>query len=386
MKKTIFVIFLVIVLYAPAFSFANVDEVIWSGVGFSGNWADRNRLYPVTSSFFELDNKPLEVWARKLLLDGKSYPFAVKFGTVDISGLDPIALAITITGENVFHEAIIVSNKIKHLENYSISGAAIFFNLKTKKLVASVPLITRFSKVYETKPDENETKKIFKSVLSDDTLGVNFFSEMSKRLEHVKLNSLPSKYVQIGQFTIDDTVHESVARSPKKDLIASYLSTFFENRLMSESGLALIPNKVGYAIGNKVATRLPSGDMTIVLPEPGYTINFRVHKLLYQKKPNKATDCLCYGGVLSMTVISHLFGEEEFAKFGLKDVNCCNVDKGVGLDDVTEFQKLLMGILDGLAKQFKDIDKKWLKVRSFNYSQSKRSIEKISKEFMSTLQ
>lgn len=380
-----------LIIFAPITLLAETTSVMWSGVGFTGDWGTRHRHYPVTSSLFcdsETvcdENMQIEKWARERILQSKKYPFEIRLEKVDERNIEQIGMAVTISRESVMHEKVAIDGEIKYLENYSLSGAAIFFDLKSRKMIASAPLITRYTRIYETVPSEKERYSIFKSMLSNDDLGLNFFDEMSKKLLQVQLNSLPSQYIQIKSLKIEPTVHPAVASSPNKDLFSSYLSTFFENRLLESSGIALIPNSIGHAIGNKIATRLPSGDMTITLPDPGYTLDFRIHKLIFQKKPAKVTDCLCWGGVLSLNVSKHMFGDENIASFGLRDINCATVDKGMSLDDYVEYQKLMMGLLDGLAQQFGTLNNKWIGEKTLDKKKSKKAIKMLSKEFKSTM-
>ncbi len=392
MIKNITYIFIgLLLILSPHDAFSQTPDVVWAGVGFTGNWNDRHDNYPVTSSFFCEgggscgEGKQIEKWAREKINQSNGYPFRIRFGQIDEKSIDQIGLAVTISRETVMHEEIIVAGVKKFLENYSLSGSAIFFDLKSKKMIAAAPIITRYSQVYELMPNDAERYRIYKSMLSDNMLGLNFFNEISRKLAHTQLTTLPSQYIQIKKFEIDPNVPPVVSTAPDKNVFSSYLSSFFENRLLDESGISLIPNRVGHTIGNKIATKLPSGDMTIVLPEPGYTLDFKIHKLIYQKKANKLTDSLCWGGVLTLNVNKHLFGDEKIATIGLRDVNCATVDKGMTLDDYSEYQKLMMGLLDGLAQQFDTINKKWVKEKTLDKKQAKKMIKMLSNEFKSAM-
>ena len=378
------IVLTILLISFPCSVLAFDTKVVWAGVGFSGDWGDRNRYYPSTSKIYELEGNPIQAWARERIVTSEQYPFELKLGQIEEESLDKIALAITFTGETVAYEKLVVDGKTEYIGNFSLSGAAIFFNLESNKLIATTPLITRYTNVYQSIPDQNEQHKIFKAMLSSDELDLNFFSEMVSRLKNVNLSTLPSQFIQVNSFTVDEDVHSAVAASEDLDIFKYFLSTFFENRLSGSSGIAVIPNKVGHVVGNKIATRLPSGDRTLILPEPGFTIDLRVHKLVYQNEPeNKSTDCLCWGGLLSVAVEDRRFkgAEEELAKVGFRNVNCCYVDTGVTLEDYVEFQKLMMGLLEGVANQFNEIDKDWLGEKALDSKQARKSIEEASELF-----
>lgn len=363
--------------------------VTWAGVGFSGNWGERQSTYPYTSSFFCSNNRvcgndTIESWARDRILEGDasdSFNFNLQLGLIDAETLDKIGMAIAISNESLTVEEIAVSGSTSFLTNYSIAGSTLFFDLTNNKLIYSAPLITRYTTVYESLPSEDAHRQIFLQMLSDKTLGINFFDEMKSRLAYVNFETKPSAYLKITDASFADGVHDRFSEHFSVDRTERFLATFFENVFSRETGYALIPNSVGHAIGNKIATRLPSGDLTITLPDPGYTMTLNVSKLLFQRKPGRGSDSLCWGARVEWRLNELVFGNETIGSVDLKNVNCAVVHHDSMLSHDAEYVKLVMGMLEMYAKQFKAQDSKWLAKNTDDSKSAKIAIDRLNAVF-----
>ncbi|KFZ30643.1 hypothetical protein IDSA_08915 [Pseudidiomarina salinarum] len=395
---TLIVAFLFFVwgLIPTAFASTTKPEVVWAGVGFSGNWGERASLYPFTSSFFCNSQtatcdpeESIETWARQRLLGDqqRDYPFSVKLGQLDTERLEQIGLVITIANESISSEKMIVgdASKTTFLTSYSIIGSALFFDVQSKKMIFSVPLVTRYTTAYEQLPGADHHRQVFRNLLQDETRDLNFFSEMAQRLRRSKLDFSPSAYVRITQSTFGDAVKKRFSSAGYVNTSEKFLATFFENVFVKETGYALIPNAVGHAVGNKIATRIPSGDLTIELPEPGYEMTLHVAKLMFSRKPGRRSDSLCWGGKIEWRMNELLFGSERVGHADIKNVNCAVVGKQTQLSHDVEFMKLLLGTAETFAKQFSKPDRGWLKKHTDDEKVARQGIEKIHSIFATDL-
>lgn len=364
-------------------------SVTWSGVGFSGDWGSRAEIYPYTSDFFCLNDacdsaNSIEIWARQRLLDSgklQNSHFNLNLGLIDEDALDKIGLAIAISNESVVIEELSVGGSISFLTNYSISGSALFFDLASNKLIYSVPLITRYTTAYESRPNSEQQKDIFKKMLRSDDLGINFFDEMASRLTSVELQVKPTAYLKITDASFSSEAQTKFTESFNLNGAQNFLATYLENVFVKETGYALIPNSVGHAVGNKIATRLPSGELTIELPEPGYTMTINVAKLLFQRKPGNGSDSFCWGARVEWRLYELVFGEEVVGSTALKNVNCAVVGHDSILSHDSEYMKLVMGMLEKYAKQFKQQDGDWIKKYTDNPKDTRAAISKINEVF-----
>jgi len=364
-------------------------SVTWAGVGFSGDWESRTTIYPHTSDFFCSNNdcnadNSVEVWARERLLDSgklQKSNFELQLGLINEDSLEQIGLAVAISNESVVVETLNVGGKASYLTNYSISGSALFFDLASKKLIYSVPLITRYTTVYPAKPELLQQKEVFKNMLQNNSLGINFFDEMATRLTQVNFQTKPTAYLKITNASFSNTVSNKFSKQFNFNNAEKFLATYFENVFVKETGFALIPNSVGHAVGNKIATRLPSGDLTIELPEPGYTMSVNVAKLLFQRKPGNGSDSFCWGARLEWRLQELVFGEETVGSTDLKNVNCAVVGHDSILSHDAEFMKLLMGMLESYAKQIKQPETAWLKKYTDNPASTRAAIKKLNNVF-----
>ncbi|WP_126832161.1 hypothetical protein [Pseudidiomarina aquimaris] len=363
--------------------------VTWSGVGFSGDWGSRAEIYPHTSSYFcttqpcDASNS-IEIWARERLLDSGALNesnFTLKLGLIDEDALDKVGLALAIANESVVIEELSVGGKVSYLTNYSIAGSSLFFDLASKKLIYSVPLITRYTTVYDSKPDTQEQQTVFQSMLQNDSLGINFFDEMAERLAKVEFQAEPTAYLKITAASFSDDVRENFSEQFNFGAAQRFLATYFENVFVKETGYALIPNAVGHAVGNKIATRLPSGDLTIELPDPGYTMTVNVAKLLFQRKPGNGSDSFCWAARVQWQLHELVFGEETVGSTDLKNVNCAVVGHDSILSHDAEYMKLIMGMLEKYAKQFKTQDANWINKYTDNPKHTRAAIKKLNEVF-----
>lgn len=381
--------FILLLTFSSSSEAQKKTTVTWSGVGFSGDWGSRTEIYPHTSSFYCQtsacnSSNSIEIWAREQLLNSgklQNSNFNLQLGLIDEDALDKVGLAIAISNETVVVEELSVGNKVAYLTNYSITGSALFFDLASNKLVYSVPLITRYTTVYDSRPSSDEEKSVFKSMLQNDSLGINFFDEMATRLASVEFQAKPTAYLKITNASFDNEVTSKFTENFNLSGAQRFLATYFENVFVKETGYALIPNSVGHAVGNKIATRLPSGDLTIELPEPGYTMTVNVAKLLFQRKPGKGSDSFCWGARVEWRLQELVFGEETVGATDLKNVNCAVVGHDSILSHDSEYMKLVMGLLEKYANQFKQQERSWIDKHTDNPSNTRAAIKKLNEVF-----
>ncbi|WP_417657150.1 hypothetical protein [Pseudidiomarina aestuarii] len=385
-----FILGLAVIFNVSVSNAAAVQPIVtWAGVGFSGDWASRMETYPITSGFFCgdttcNDDNSIEVWAREHILRSEklpNYSFDLRAGFVDEDSVDQIGIAIAIANESVAIEELSIDGKPSYLTNYVISGSSLFFDIASSKLIFSVPLITRYTTVYQSLPDTDTQRNVFKNLLQNKTLGINFFDQMSLRLSEVDFQAKPTAYLQITNASFSGDSKAKLSSDINLAGTERYLATYFENVFVKETGYALIPNSVGHAIGNKIATRIPSGDLTIELPEPGYTMEFSVAKLLFQRKPGRGTDSFCWGARIEWRLYELVFGEEMIGTSDLKNVNCAVIGHDSVLSHDSEYIKLIMGILEQYAKQFKKQEADWINRHAEDPRQTRAALSKLNDIF-----
>ncbi|QBL10535.1 hypothetical protein E0Z06_13865 [Rheinheimera sp. D18] len=363
-------------------------SVAWSGVGFSGNWNDREINYPFTSQFFCLQNctkdNSVEMWARERMIQTdtlRETGFELHLGLIDDKAIEKIGLAIAISNESIVFEKLKIGNKVSFLTNYSITGSALFFDLASKKLIYSVPLITRYTTVYDTLPEASVQKETLRSMLQNNSLGINFFDEMTTRLGDVDFKTSPTAYLKITDARFSEEAQDQFSKEFNIALAQQFLATFYESVFIRETGYALIPNSIGHAVGNKIATRLPSGDLTIELPEPGYSMTVNVAKLLYQRKKGKGSDSFCWGARVEWRLEELVFGKETIGAVDLKNVNCAVAGQDSILSNDSEYMKLVMSMLEKYAMQFKKQEPEWIKKYTDNPKNTSLAIKKLHQIF-----
>jgi len=347
MNKIIGLLFIALMQLAAV---VNAAELHWAGVGFFGNYADRNALYPNTSAVF--DSKAckgiscFEDFARETFLGQKIDGMTVVPDLAN-AGSNALALALGISYESFSQEEIMVKGEKSFLGNFAVFGRLVIFNLDTNQLVASVPALVRLADASDKPFTPQEIASRFERLVTNSGSDVSFVTDALTRLSTFEIPPVTSpKYVQITVVEADPQAMETMGQS-RPELWLPKLAEIFEMSLMRDTKLNLVPASVGHVVGGKMKTKLASGDRTIELPSPNLKLGLFVEKAARFEKVKGAGKTVCHATKVKFT-LKDSFDDEVLAE-SLRSVPCSVMPIETRIDDEITFDKSVFSLVSKAA-------------------------------------
>ena len=345
-----FILFCVLTLTHSALP-ASSAELHWAGVGFFGNYADRNALYPNTSAVF--DNKAcnstscFEDFARGTFLGQKIDGMTV---VPDLAnpGSNSLALALGISYESFSQEEIVIKGKKTFLGNFSVFGRLVIFNLDTNQLVASIPALVRLADASDKPFTTQEVASRFERLITNSGSDISFVTDALTRLSTFKIPATTSPtYVQITVIDADSQAMMTMGQN-KPELWLPKLAEIFEMALMRNTQLNLVPASVGHVVGGKMKTKLASGDRTIELPSPNLKLGLILEKAARFEKVKGAGKTVCHATRVKFTLRDSF--DDEVLGESLRSVPCSVVSIETRIDDTITFDKSVFSLVSSTAE------------------------------------
>lgn len=381
-KKIVGLLFIVLMqLAGPASS----GELHWAGVGFFGNYADRNALYPNTSAVF--DSKAcegascFEDFARETFL-GQTIDGMTVVPNLANAGSNALALALGISYESFSQEEITVKGKKSFLGNFAVFGRLVIFNLDTNQLIASVPALVRLADASDKSFTEREIASRFERLITNSGSDISFVTDALTRLSTFKIPATASpRYVQITVVEADSQAMATMGQS-KPELWLPKLAEIFEMSLMRSSQLNLVPASVGHVVGGKMKTKLASGDRTIQLPSPNLKLGLIVEKAARFEKVKGAGKTVCHATKVRFTLKDSF--DDEVLNESLRSVPCSVMPIETRIDDQVTFDKSVFSLVSKTSEAlhepkasgtfFKSAAPKRVKVVASNFLKASKTL------------
>lgn len=348
MNKIIGLLFIVLMQLAGPVS---SSELHWAGVGFFGNYADRNALYPNTSEVF--DRKAcdgascFEGFARETFLGQKIDGMTVVPDLAN-AGSNALALALGISYESFSQEEITVKGKKSFLGNFAVFGRLVIFNLDSNQLIASVPALVRLADASDKPFTDQEVASRFERLIINSGSDISFVTDALTRLSAFKIPATAStRYVQITVVEADPQAMVTMGQS-KPEFWLPKLAEIFEMSLMRNTQLNLVPASVGHVVGGKMKTKLASGDRTIELPSPNLKLGLIVEKAARFEKVEGAGKTVCHATRVKFT-LKDSFDDEVFGE-SLRSVPCSVMPIETHIDDEITFDKSVFSLVSSTAE------------------------------------
>ncbi|GAW87138.1 conserved hypothetical protein [Bathymodiolus platifrons methanotrophic gill symbiont] len=367
----------------------SAQDFHWAGVGFMGDYAKRDTLYPYSSRVFDdhsCDNTScFEVFSRTVFKGQKIAGGKVKFTQAE-PGTNAIGVALAITYERLIVDETVNSHYTNKntLNSIAIFGSLLFMDLDSNKLVGAVPTYIRYDTASNGKISDKEMYGIVKAMLVSNELKINFASDALSRAKKYSLPSDKVRRAQIVEVSSSTKVNDVIGYS--KDAMNYFtmqLAQVFEGVLMTETGIQMLPSSVGHIVGGKLKTRLSSGNRVIELPEPDVAIKLNLAKLgkLQKEKANGSGNTVCHAARLNFSV-EDSFGD-SILDLPLKSMPCRFYRKGTQINDQTQYEKTLLALLSNIAKALNmpDDSDDFYKKSSKNQNQTKEAFSMFMKNF-----
>ena len=368
----------------------NAQDFHWAGVGFMGNYAKRNVLYPYSSRVFDdrscNNTSCFEVFSRNVFKNQTIAGRQVKFTQAE-PGTNAIGIALAITYERLVVDKTVSSAYTDKdtLNSIAIFGNLLFMDLDSNKLVGAVPTYIRYDTASNGKISDKEMYGIIKEMLISNELKINFASDALNRAKKYSLQSDKVRRAQIVEFSSSTKVNDVLGYSEEDmNYLTMQLAQVFEGTLMTETGLQMLPSNVGHIVGGKLKTRLSSGSRVIELPEPDVAIKLNLAKLgKFQKaKSDGSGSTVCHATRLNLAV-EDSFGD-SILDLPLKNMPCRFYRKGTQINDQTQYEKTLLSLLSNIAKALNmpDDSDDFYKNSSKNQSHTKEAFSMLHEQLL----
>jgi|TARA_B100000315_G_scaffold121979_1_gene111826 hypothetical protein len=293
MKKLLGILVLGLMLYNLSIFnnvSANEKKVFYAGFSFSGNYIDKSTGIKFTNHLTnEKNENGLDIISDSLLrsmkkIQPKNFNIDYNFADLEKGLEESVVMSVILDHENFFSEYEPISKT--YLNNIQMFFQVIFYNFKTRKLIASIPYdvsVPFFTKNELTEKEiinhiRNFYTKGLKSIDSQQT--INAFTQVEKILNNFELKEKYKLRIGVTSVNFEEKAFFAIPNDYKKNIkpLENIFAQLFSSRLALHNDIALVPYVEGVAIGAKMKQQFVNSDIIydIELPKPDYNINITV--------------------------------------------------------------------------------------------------------------
>ena len=359
-------------------------SLLFAGFAFSGNFGHRQDLYRYSAEIAEKDNGgQLDDLLRGKLLARPQLVSRVSLQKSD-GKRDMTSVAFALVQENVEIQKV----DGKYWVLVTLQANVLAFNRATSSVVASYPLRMRFTRVRQTIPTSSELKAMVMEAYTSMNANENIFDQWLNKFEKIKLKSGATKYLRVTDVNITPEA-ERVMQSAGVSISAvkNQVANFLEAAITEKSGVPIVPNAVGEAIGSKMPLRFADASaLTLTLPEEDYAITFSLRDFVSKKIEKQEYFQDIFRPKVSITIKLPASGRTYM------DENLYNTlivtrpkQADVQIKDWDQYFKTLQDLISQLGRQLSSPDDEWLKEHAARALEAKPSFLQ-SKQLLQELQ
>ncbi|MEI7788559.1 MAG: hypothetical protein WCI23_07890 [Chlorobiaceae bacterium] len=360
--KRITLLFVVLTFFS--LTAAAQDKLLFSGFAFSGNYENRNELYPYSSKveFLKSENgQPLlnKVFYEKITTrPHEEARVTTELGRIGQGNQITVAFALT-------YEKVEYMELDGHLLLFlGINANVLAFDRASKQLIAAYPLRIRYHDTVNQRLSDEQIVTLFKKLYLTNELGINPFDEWLNKFADLQFKGGHTKYLQVKNIDIEPEALKMVTannQNPKalKNLIANEL----ESSIASTNNIPIIPWSPGEVVGRVMALRFCDGNtFTLNLPNPDYEVDFSLRAFrgtevdgAYSKQ--KIYRTLGTIKIFQPDVKKYLFNENIY------NTQIVTLAKAYDarIEDWEQYKKTLNELLYDTSKQFSNVNSSWIK-------------------------
>ena len=344
------------------FSFSQ-ERLLFSGFAFSGNYENREFLYPYSSKLAaeKINGQPSldKVFLYRL----RKNPEAISRITADLGrmgkGGGQISLAFALNLEDVEYQEV-GGKLIVILRLYS---TVLAFDRDTNSLVATYPVRVRYSTIMQSKPDQATLLNMFRSLYLTDDLKVNAFDVWISRFNALEIKSKYAKYLQVKNITFEPEARQLIPQSGKTEsALKNQIANALETAISHANNVPIVPSSAGEAVGSKMAYRFSDGNaVQLNLPLPDYEIGFTIRGFRSKSVEQAASTQDIYRVLATIKIeqpdLNKIYLDEKI--FNTLIVNKPKAS-GLVVDPWHQHYKTLIELISDMSQQFSKVDSKWL--------------------------
>ena len=383
MKKIIF--HLIFFLFFHTQIIASEKKVFYAGFSFSGNYIDKSSGIKYTDPLTKIkDENGIDIISLSLLKAVKKAnpnSFKIDYNFADIEkGLEEsVVMAVVLDHEDFFSEYEPITKT--YLNNIQMFFQIIFYDFKSRKLIASIPYDVSMPFFTKKELNENEIREYIKtfyttglkSVNDDKTL--NAFSMVEEILNNF---TLKEKYKFRAGVTKVNFEEKSIPFIPEKfkknqNYLKNVFAQLFSSRLSLHNDIALVPYTEGMAIGAKMKQQFVNSDIIydIELPKPDFNIEISVRgfKKVLAKKSD-VNNIFFWASFINLNIFQPDLNK-TFMNDNLKNVIKKSIPAQIeNINDWYKFYVATYELFDGYSLNISSPNNEWIKktndTESFN--------------------
>lgn len=343
----------------PSLAGSADTSLFYAGFAFAGDYNHREVLYPRTAALAKEQNEQL---IDRLLRDKiQANPELTKHLSMeqDNGKNDTSTVAFALTGENAETQKI----DGKYWSIVTLQADVLAFNTASHSLVAAYPLRLRSTEVKDHPPTETDIKEQVREAFTSTNPDNNILDMWLKLVRSATLHQGARKYLRVTSVVVTPEAERVIMASGKKvNAFKNQVANLLESSLSEKTGVPLVPNSVGEAIGSKMMLRFSNAKaVQLSLPEADYAITFTVRDFVSKKIEQPATYQNIFRSKAALAIRmpdnGHTYLDEN-----IYDTQFVTLPKkaAIELNDWDQYYKSLQSLISGLGSQLVKVDSDWL--------------------------
>ena len=374
---------ILVIFFIPAIGQAE-EKLLFSGFAFSGNYENRNELYPYSArvELFKDDNgQPLlnKVFNQKIKLRPKEDArLSTDLGRIGMGSQVTVAFALTY--ENI--EYIELRDQIVMYLRLNFNVLA--FDRKSKQLIAAYPVRLRYSQTVRDRLTDAEVLELFNTLYLTNDLGINPFDLWLDRFADLRIRDLYNKHLQVRHVDFEPEALTRLAEervSPKA--FANLLANELETSIASNNNVPIVPWSPGEAVGRVMPMRFADGNaFNLNLPVADYEVDFTVRAFRGTSVEEPSSWQKIYR-VLGTIKMKDVAAARYILNENIYNTQIITLAKRYNpkIEDWPQYRKTTFELLDETSKQFSGVNSKWLKESASRGSDAESAFHDASKIF-----
>lgn len=345
------------------------NPLLYAGFAFSGNYENRQLLYPFSAEISKETPDLFDDILREKLNSRQQLSNRISLQKSDGKS-DETSLACALVEESFEYQKI--DGKIWVI--LIIQANVLAFNHISRSIVASYPLRMRFTHVRDSMPTQSDLKAIVLEAYTSKVPKENILDQWVNKFEISKIKSGATKYLRVVDIPITAEAEKIILQSGiKLSAIKNQVANFIEAAIADKSGVPVVPNTIGEAIGNKMLLRFASAkELNLILPEPDYAVTFTIRDFVSKKIENNTSFSDIYRAKASISIrlpdTNHVYLDENI-------YNTLIVTRPkqleVQLTDWNQYFKTLQSLITSLGEQLVNVNDDWLKEHASRLTEAK---------------
>ena len=391
MKKVIF--YFIFFLILPTQIIASEKKVFYAGFSFSGNYIDKSSI-KYTDPLTKIKNENgIDIISLSLLNTIKKtnpVSFKIDFNFADIEkGLEEsVVMAVVLDHEDFFYEYEPITET--YLNNIQMFFQIIFYDFKSRKLIAAIPYDVSMPFFTKKELSENEIREYIKTFYTkglksmDGDKNINAFSMVEEILNSFILKEKYKSRAGVTKVSFEEKSLPFIPERFKKNqkYLKNVFAQLFSSRLSLHNDIALVPYTEGMAVGAKMKQQFVNSDKIydIELPKPDFNIEISVRgfKKVLAKKSD-VNNIFFWATFINLNIFQPELNK-VFMNNNLKNVIQKSIPAQIeNINDWYKFYIATYELFDECSLNIKNLNKDWIKKTndSDGFSKDMQTVNKL---------